>query len=396
MSVLTFENVTINGFRGLRNLRLDRLGRMNVVVGKAHSGKTSLLEALSILCRPLDPLEWLAVVRRRDFSGLDETCLQSLRWCFRQPGALAGPNALFSARCDMTSDGAFPLRELTASYEDIIGEPAPEPTPRSACPPLASGSHEGLKSSEQRGAILTHQVKAKLTGQASRAGDPLATSSESTKIYIREHAGIYPPSRSLAQGPEALRVESATLSPYACQGAQLPLHMHAFQGQDQEDDARKELVLEIARTFDPEIEAVEHASLFGGLPAFYLKHKRLGLAPLSTFGDGLRRAVLLAIKLPTLENRGLLLIDEIEVGIPRDILERMIEWLGRWALALQVQVVATTHSQATLDAIALSAIENPDDLVTYHLKQTGQETSVSRIDRERLLRLRGERGLDVS
>lgn len=60
------DNVTIDGFRGLRNLRLDDLGHFNILVGANDSGKTSVLEALSILCKPLDPREWAWMVSRRD------------------------------------------------------------------------------------------------------------------------------------------------------------------------------------------------------------------------------------------------------------------------------------------------------------------------------------------
>ena len=86
----SLDNVTIDGFRGLRNLRLDELGLINILVGKNDSGKTSVLEALSILCNPLDPFEWVSMVRRRDFGQMDETRVRSLRWRFptaSRPGA---------------------------------------------------------------------------------------------------------------------------------------------------------------------------------------------------------------------------------------------------------------------------------------------------------------------
>ena len=105
----SLDRVTIDGFRGLRNLTLDGWGRLNILVGENNSGKTSVLEALSILCNPYDPYEWMSMVRRRDFGGLDETRIQSLRWCFRQSGELADPEFLFKARCEMTCRGKFPL-----------------------------------------------------------------------------------------------------------------------------------------------------------------------------------------------------------------------------------------------------------------------------------------------
>ncbi len=82
MAELSLERVGIDGFSGLRGLELDGLGRVNILVGGNNSGKTSVLEALSVVCKPYDPKEWLTMVGRRDFGRLDETIIQSLRWCF--------------------------------------------------------------------------------------------------------------------------------------------------------------------------------------------------------------------------------------------------------------------------------------------------------------------------
>ena len=72
MATHSLESVSVHGFRGLRNFRLDGLHRVNVLVGENNSGKTSVLEALSILSNPLDPYEWGLLARKRDFGGLDE------------------------------------------------------------------------------------------------------------------------------------------------------------------------------------------------------------------------------------------------------------------------------------------------------------------------------------
>jgi AAA15 family ATPase/GTPase len=45
----SLDSVTIDGFRGLRNLRLDNLGLINILVGPNNCGKTSVLEALSTM-----------------------------------------------------------------------------------------------------------------------------------------------------------------------------------------------------------------------------------------------------------------------------------------------------------------------------------------------------------
>ena len=43
---LILDSVEISGYRGFRHLRIERLGRVNLLVGKNNVGKSSLLEAL--------------------------------------------------------------------------------------------------------------------------------------------------------------------------------------------------------------------------------------------------------------------------------------------------------------------------------------------------------------
>lgn len=48
MSNLLLKNLEIRSFRGFRHLKLERLGRVNLIVGKNNVGKTALLEALRL------------------------------------------------------------------------------------------------------------------------------------------------------------------------------------------------------------------------------------------------------------------------------------------------------------------------------------------------------------
>jgi hypothetical protein len=372
----SLDNVTIDGFRGLRHLRLDGLGRINIVVGENNSGKTSVLEALSILCNAYHPFEWISIVRRRDFGLLDETRIQSLRWCFPQAGQLVDPDLVFEGECKMTCDGIDPLlKTLRVTYRDLVGEPDPQRAERRARGHVANGSEEEEDdigdTQLRRGAEITHFLP------------------NNNSIALQ----VWEDQRLLAGSPSLFgsRLATATLTPYSYQinRIQVQYHTRALFG------ASREIVLDLIREFDPEITAFEQASFQGDRPALYLNHRRLGLAPLSVFGDGLRRAVLLAGTLLSLSADGVLLIDEVEAGIHVTALQRVFRWLADAARKLNVQVVATTHSLEAVDAMALSAGDAVGDLVTFHLDQTEQETRVKRIDGELLLRLRRERGLDV-
>src|SRR6266702_2987677 len=51
MSNLILNSLEIRNFRGFHHLQIERLGRINLIVGKNNIGKTSLLEALQLYAR---------------------------------------------------------------------------------------------------------------------------------------------------------------------------------------------------------------------------------------------------------------------------------------------------------------------------------------------------------
>jgi AAA15 family ATPase/GTPase len=48
---LILNSLEIRRFRCFRELRIERLGRVNLIVGKNHVGKSALLEALRAIVR---------------------------------------------------------------------------------------------------------------------------------------------------------------------------------------------------------------------------------------------------------------------------------------------------------------------------------------------------------
>ena len=63
-----FKNLRIRNFRAFGDLEIPRLGRINLVTGKNNSGKTSLLEALFLLCGAGNPQ---VALNANAFRGID-------------------------------------------------------------------------------------------------------------------------------------------------------------------------------------------------------------------------------------------------------------------------------------------------------------------------------------
>ena len=68
----------------------------------------------------------------------------------------------------------------------------------------------------------------------------------------------------------------------------------------------------------------------------YIQHEKLGLAPVSTFGDGIRRLLHIALKLASVKG-GILLIDELESTIHTEALQNSFRWLVKWCTEMDVQ-----------------------------------------------------------
>jgi len=378
MSNQWIESALIDGFRNIRNLRLEGLGNLNVLVGENNSGKTSVLEALSVLAHFDDPIEWVIMVGRRDFGRLDETRAQSIRWCFdrgRTPRAVVTP---FEGVCEMSCTGRLLNGKLRASCHDII-----------SAPPYQRGSQDVPPESEvdvpevRRGIVLSHTIDGKIGGTLFEVSD-----AEPPSIAIWDDDRFVPdPHRS--RRPQ--RIYTETLNPYSYQINRLQVRRWSAGALRHS----KATILDLLQVFDPEIQDIDLFSTRGGRPSIYLAHRRLGISPLSIFGDALRRAVLLATTILSFDEGGILFIDEIETGIHVHAIRRVFSWLARIAMSRSVQVFVTTHSLEAIDAILFGTPDAQHEVVAFHLDQRTGQTTAKRFDGDLLTRLRRDRGIDV-
>src|SRR5438270_5113095 len=90
MGNLILNSLEIRNFRGFRHLQIERLGRVNLVVGKNNVGKSSLLEALLLYARKASPMliwELLGIRDERRLSASQryveiEDMLSALKYLF--------------------------------------------------------------------------------------------------------------------------------------------------------------------------------------------------------------------------------------------------------------------------------------------------------------------------
>lgn len=390
---LPLTHIEIDGFRGLRQLALGPLGRVNVLVGGNNSGKTSVLEAISILAKPTQPAAWIDMIRWRDPGGMDESRLHSLRWCFsRTAETSVESDALQDGSCRFQVKGGFALQQLNVEFQEIAGEPSSDELKFASR--LRPQMEEKFLTQEWRGGEITHMVLAPERGLFSLLTDG------STSFRFWEGLPIRSRQPNVPQDAQAkLELPCEVLAAYSYQG-----NIRQTRALSAAIDLTDEpSLVSLLQQFDPDVQAVDIRSTMGLRPAIYLKHARLGLAPLSIFGDAMRRAVLLASTLSSLPAGGVLLMDEAEAGIHVGAQQRFFAWILQVAKQRQVQVFMTTHSLEALDALlmAMPGEAADDDVVVFQLHRSqvqepvSDQVQVKRFAGDLLHRLRFDRGLDV-
>lgn len=351
------DRIEIRRFRGLRDLVLDDLGLVNVLVGPNASGKTSVLEAVGTFCRPLDPLAWLETAQRREGVRSSETEVEALKWLFPQ-GQRAEHRGELST--SVAGFGSFPVRESRATYAELLGSASIDaPSPR-------------------LGAELELQA---VLGTGACGQSPPRTEirtfklSEGERFLTRREPGL--PELPV----QALTSVSHVLEPLAI-GWLTETILRGIKNE----------VLDVLREIDPKIEDLAILSRSGLRPGLYVKHQRTGHSPLSSLGDGARRTLVMALSVVRAES-GVLLIDDIEAAIHKNALTRVFAWLADACKRRHVQLFAATHSLDAVDAIlGVDSLEY-EDIATYQLHE--EAVPPKRFGGEQLHRLRYEMGLDV-
>jgi len=105
--------------------------------------------------------------------------------------------------------------------------------------------------------------------------------------------------------------------------------------------------------------------------------------PLKSLGEGMSRLLGLSIALSSCAN-GILLVDEIEIGLHYSILPDVWNLIFKTAKELNVQVFATTHSKDCVEAFAVASNESPEDGELIRLERHGEKIVAKTISEERL------------
>lgn len=366
------KSLTIGAFRGLRDVRLEGLGSVNVLVGENNSGKTSVLEAIALLANWRSSRQWLTIARSRQIRSAifpNEPLVESLSWLF--PKEIFDTHALpETIEIDAIISGdrvsaLIELRQIETIWDDAsIDEFKKKYRNRSAFNVDFNEPRRG------------YELRFKPDKNPSNEDVLLLWENEPLRPLIREKKPLF---EVVILTPVSHRTE-----PYLLRDL----------SKAKEDNLAHEVV-EMIKILDPDIEDIEIVTdNRGHEPLLKLRHRRYGLTPISNFGDGLRRALSYALSVLASTN-GVLLIDEIETAIHKNAQPLIFKWLKTICSRQKVQIICTTHSLEALDALLASELDTPDEIVAFKLERTDNNIIPNRIRGELLREMRYDFGMDV-
>ena len=346
------NSLEIKNFRILQDFKVSKLGRVNLIVGKNNSGKSSVLEALRIYAgnahRGL--LEQIA-------AGHDET--YRLRDTEQIESDIKLPFE------DFFVGRQFPQDETLAIS---IGEQAP--------------SDDALRI-EYGFFIEENRVQKNLYGEniegsirQRRISNPLLDDLSSEVInyalFINKGERLFPSIQLDKLGPPHFRYSPIKI-PGTLPCSVIPTQFISVNDLADEWDRivlteHEDVVRDALRIITPEFENLTFVRNDDSNKYSHRDFRRSAKVkmsdsphpvPLNSLGDGMLRVLQLVLKVFPAKG-GFLLIDEFENGLHFSVQEKVWTLLFELAQKLDIQIFATTHSWDCIESFAKAAIARKD------------------------------------
>ena len=320
------KRLQIRNFRGFNALEIDQLSGINLIAGKNNSGKTSLLEAISLLVGAGD-----ARLAR------NVNIIRGLELESRVSPAMIGPlwKQLFS---DLDMERAIEIEGEHASHGPLALKITSE---RQAAPETALDLMEETSVPDFSERSLAFQYI-----------DPSGKRVESQIRVKGQEFEINQPPTNASLGAIILLSRTRNIRRDAVRLGQL---RRKKQGS---------LLLKALRVVEPRLQSVEENSS-SGTPMIWGDIGLSELVPLSAMGEGMTQIARLVLAIASMPD-GVVLVDEVENGIHHSVLPDVWRAIDEAAKQFHTQIFATTHSFECIEA-AHQAL-GPDGFLLHRLE----------------------------
>lgn len=315
----------IRRFRGIEDVELSDLSRINLIVGRNNSGKTSVLEALGLLSagamvrfsQEILDSRHLSYVRSE--KTIRDTVWRHLFWRMQTDRAIYIGGEADAGEVSLE----ISLRNHSKTVVDL-GEDAP---------PIRDG---------------------------------LAAKSV---LEFRCHRNDRNEVGTIQLGRKQMRIQEADTESVSIPCAFVmtgtrDVENLAEELSDLKRTKRDGILLDSLRQIEPRLRSVETGTA-SGKPMIWCDMGLPEMLPLGVAGEGMLRVAQLVLAMQGLE-AGIVLYDEVESGLHHSVLVKTWKALEHASREFGTQIFATTHSVECIQA-AYEAL-SPDDLCVYRLQ----------------------------
>ena len=346
------KSLRIRNYRVFKDLNVDGLHRINLIAGKNNSGKTSLLEAIFLLCGGGDPsLAMNANVIRGQDSEIIVT----------QSAIITDWKSIFHNLC---LDRAIEIEGVHSSQ---------------GCMKLRIERGDELPSGSIYSASITDtpDVGSLEFSYSNSVGGE-------TKGRIRLNPGDQP----------TVEYTERTLPSFTTK-------IMLSRSENAVDDAtllgklriqkRSDLLIAALRVIEPKLQSVIDSSA-SGTPMIWGDVGLSEMVPLYTMGEGMTRLARIILGMSSAP-RGILLIDEIENGLHHSVQEKVWKAIACAAEQFDTQIFATTHSYECVE-MALKGL-GADGFTYFRQRKTREGDNEAVVYRPDLIEFAIRRNIEV-
>ena len=303
------NSLVIKNFRMLEDFTVEKLGRVNLIVGKNNSGKSTVLEALVVYAWNADTKILKRIAERRD-----EVFQQNNNRFFYE---------------DLFTDRKFPESKY-ATEDELENAHFPDTTDEEI---IITGTNSKSKSVH-----IWSTGNVSYNARGSYDEDCLIMPSQ-----VRD---------DWEENFESQKIPFGFVTTQFVETEKLEKEWNEINLTDNE-----EIVIRALQIIVPDFKRL---AFDGDNNKRWVKVKLADLpkpVPLKSLGDGMLRILQIAIKLVSAQG-GFLLIDEFENGLHYSVQENVWRLLFEMAEKLDIQVFATTHSWDCIESFTKVALEN--------------------------------------